>query len=174
MINRGHRRSIRLPNYDYSTGGAYFVTICTYEHRKTLCTIKESQPLSVGAHPCVRPSPIGIVSENRLWDLEEKFSGITLDHFVIMPNHIHFVLFFEGAHAGAPLHEVVKWYKTQTTNDCIRMVKNGTIPPFNKHIWQRNYYEHVIRGEKDLYETRKYIENNPVKWTTDKYYSKED
>ncbi|MBQ5686241.1 MAG: transposase, partial [Ruminococcus sp.] len=103
-----------------------------------------------------------------------KFYGLKIDYHCIMPNHLHFVIRKEGAHMGAPLHEIIKWYKTQTTNQYIRMVKESVLPPFDKHIWQRNYFEHVIRGEKDLYEIRKYIDNNPAKWFFDEYYSKKD
>lgn len=66
--------------------------------------------------------------------------------------------------------EMVQWLKTQTTNEYIKLVKSGVLKPFDKHIWQRSFYEHVIRNENDLYETRRYIEGNPVNWIKDKYY----
>lgn len=92
-----------------------------------------------------------------------------------MPNHIHFILFIHtdastGGHAGPPLPEMVQWLKTQTTNEYIKLVKSGVLKPFDKHVWQRSFYEHVIRNENDLYETRRYIEGNPVNWIKDKYY----
>lgn len=108
--------------------------------------------------------------QEKMFSLEERFPEVTIDYYCIMPNHIHFVLIKEGAHMGAPLHEIIKWFKTQTTNEYIKMVKQNLLPPFNKHVWQRNYFEHVIRGEKDLLEIRRYIENNPAKWFFDKYY----
>ena len=108
--------------------------------------------------------------KEKLFSLAEKYEGVKIDYYCIMPNHIHFVLVKEGAHAGAPLHEMIKWYKTQTTNEYTKLVKQNILPPFDKHIWQRNYYEHIIRGEEDLYEIRKYIENNPAKWFFDKYF----
>ena len=64
---------------------------------------------------------------------------------------------------GAPLPEIIKWFKSQTTNAYIRWVKEGLLLPFDKHIWQRNYYEHVIRNDQDLDETRAYIQYNPLK-----------
>lgn len=92
-----------------------------------------------------------------------------------MPNHIHFILFIHtdestGGHMGPPLQEMVQWLKTQTTNEYIKLVKSGVLKPFDKHVWQRSFYEHVIRNENDLYETRRYIEGNPVNWIKDKYY----
>ena len=64
----------------------------------------------------------------------------------------------------------MKWFKTQTTNAYIRAIKSGLYPPFDGHIWQRNYYEHIIRSEQGLAEIRKYIQYNPGKWQEDKYY----
>lgn len=81
-----------------------------------------------------------------------------------MPDHLHFILLMTGGNNAAALPEMIKWFKTQTTNDYIRQVKAGRFPPFENHIWQRGYYEHVIRNEDDLYETRKYISENPARW----------
>ena len=81
-----------------------------------------------------------------------------------MPDHLHFVLIKTGAHIGAPLQQIIKWFKTQTTNEYIKGVKNGLYEPFDKHLWQRGYYEHIIRNQQDLGEIRHYIENNPAKW----------
>ena len=162
-----HRKQLRLKYYDYSQNGAYYVTICTHNRINLFGKI-----INVGAHPCVRLSTAGAMIKKKLLDLEQKFPDVTVDYYCVMPNHLYFVLFKEGAHAGAPLHEIIKWYKTQTTNEYINLVRQGILPPFDKHIWQRNYYEHVIRGENDLYEIRKYIEEKPLKWFYDKYYQK--
>ncbi len=64
----------------------------------------------------------------------------------------------------APLQQIIKWFKTQTTNEYIKGVKFGLYAPFNKHLWQRGYYEHIIRNQQDLDEIRHYIESNPSKW----------
>ena len=68
-----------------------------------------------------------------------------------------------GDHAGSPLRDIVGWFKTMTTNEYIANVKNNIFPPFDKKIWQRNYYEHIIRDERDYIETKEYILNNPLK-----------
>ena len=163
------RKQLRLPNYDYSQNGAYYVTICARNRKEQFGFINY-----VGAHPCVRLSTAGHLVKKKLFALERKYDGVKIDYYCIMPNHIHFVLFKQGAHAGAPLHQIVQWFKTQTTNEYIKLVKQGVLPPFEKHIWQRGYYEHVIRGEHDLYEIRKYIEETPAKWFFDKYYQAKD
>ena len=72
-----------------------------------------------------------------------------------------------GTHAGVPLPEIVQWFKTMTTNEYIRHVKNDGWPPFRKRLWQRNYYEHIIRDEKSLHRIRQYIAENPSRWEQD-------
>ena len=118
----------------------------------------------VGAHLRVRPNRPDLLITKWLKELENKYSGVFIDTVCIMPDHIHFIMLTTGAHTGAPLPEIIKWFKTQTTNDYINGVKNGLFPPFEKHIWQRNYFEHIIRNNQDLYETRKYISENPIRW----------
>lgn len=155
------RKQIRLREYDYSQPGYYFVTVCTY-NRQPLFT-----PF-VGAHLCVRPPADVCFPVKWLYELERKYPGIKIDYCAVMPDHVHFILAITGAHTGAPLQEMMKWYKTQTTNAYIRQVWQGALPPYEKHVWQRGYYDHVIRSDHDLAETRQYIRNNPQKWTLDK------
>lgn len=162
-----NRKSIRLKDYDYAQQNAYFVTICTHHRANLFGSIDVS---SVGAHPCVRPNSANKMIENWLFKLETKYEGISIDCYVIMPNHLHVILFNTGAHTGAPLPQIVKWFKTQTTNAYIRGVKDGLYPPFDQHVWQRNYYEHIIRNEHDLTDIRRYIEENPLKWQEDTYF----
>ena len=150
------RKCLRLKHYDYSQPGYYFVTVCTY-HRQPLF-----EPF-VGAHLCVRPSRETCFLVHWLYELEQKYPGVQLDCCAVMPDHMHFILAITVAHAGAPLQEMLKWYKTQTTNEYIRQVRLGALPPYEKHIWQRGYYDHVIRNDSDLHETRAYIQNNPLK-----------
>lgn len=171
-MNLPKRKQIRLKNYDYGQNGAYFVTVCT-KNRKRL--FGEIVCDTLGAYLCPPPSNPNKMVEKWLFELENKYPYLTVDSYVIMPNHIHFILFSftqTGAHAGAPLHEIIKWFKTQTTTEYIRGVKNGLYPSFEKHIWQRGYYEHIIRSEHDLHEIRKYIDENLLKWKEDELYTK--
>ena len=104
-----------------------------------------------------------------------------------MPNHTHGVIQIDGglppsfiatssqpnhlgAHAGAPLPEIVQWFKTMTTNEYIQNVKTNNWPRFDKHLWQRNYYEHIIRSEQSYARIADYIEGNPSKWHEDQYF----
>ncbi|OKH40460.1 hypothetical protein NIES2119_02235 [[Phormidium ambiguum] IAM M-71] len=76
----------------------------------------------------------------------------------------------QGAHTGAPLPTMVQWFKTMTTNEYIRGVKNLGWEPFNKRLWQRNYYEHIIRNEESLQHIREYVHTNPLKWEEDQLH----
>ncbi len=75
----------------------------------------------------------------------------------------------EGGHTGPPLQEIIQWVKMMTTNEYINEVKSGRFPPFEKRIWQRSFYDHVIRDDDDLGRVREYIRNNPLKWALDEY-----
>ncbi len=76
----------------------------------------------------------------------------------------------KGAHIGAPLHEIVQWFKIMTTNAYLRGIKNSGWAPFDGRLWQRNYYEHIIRNEPAYLKIAEYIQTNPLKWLDDTYY----
>ena len=162
------RKHIRLKGYDYSAHGAYFVTICTEGRRELF-------PFCVGAAPCGRPHPARQLAEEYLLRLPEKFQHITLSKWVVMPNHVHFLLYMKemdasGGHTGPPLPRIVGWYKTMTTNGYMRAVRTGILPLFEKKIWQRGYYEHIIRNDRDYQDVWNYIDQNPARWAEDEYF----
>lgn len=177
---RHKRKSIRLKEYDYSKNGAYFVTICT-SNRDML--FEEYEPLKI------------IV--NNEWNcLENNYSNIVLDEFVIMPNHIHGIIFIVGEvervkaeDSGAGCEERVGARPTRTSlslsagslalGDIIGAFKSKCVVEWLKYIksnnlyinakfWHRNYYERIIRDERGLNNVRQYIINNPINWKKDK------
>jgi len=110
----------------------------------------------------------------RWWgELPQKFPPVTLDEFVVMPNHLHGILTIGITSVSSPqksspkLGDVVDWFKTMTTNEYIRCVKMSGWRGFPGRLWQRGYYDHVIRDGADLERIRQYIVNNPAKWTDD-------
>ena len=157
------RKSIRLKNYDYSSNGYYFVTICTQNREKLFGKI-------VGATLCGHPNNPDKIITKWLLELENKFNDIKIDEYIIMPNHIHFIIKRTGDHTGSPLQDIVGWFKTMTTNEYIAGVKCGKFIPFKGRLWQRNYYEHIIRNYDDYINIAEYIQNNPLKWEEDKLY----
>ena len=160
------RKSIRLKNYDYSSNGYYFVTICVQNREKLFGEI-------VGATLCGRPNNPDKIITKWLLELENKFNDIKIDEYIIMPNHIHFIIKRMGEHTGSPLRDIIGWFKTMTTNEYIAGVKSGKFIPFKGRLWQRNYYEHIIRNYDDYINIAEYIQNNPLKWEYDKLFVSE-
>lgn len=182
-----HRRSLRLRGYDYAQAGAYFVTVCTQNRTCLFGEIADGQ---------MTINDAGLMVARWFEQLPDKFPDIECDAFVCMPNHVHFVIVIhsaagadprvcpegddgsdKGAHAGAPLRNavsrdvdlptLVQWFKTMTTNEYMRGVKSRGWPAFTDRLWQRNYYEHIVRSEESLTRIREYIWDNPAKWSLD-------
>ncbi len=155
-----HRRSIRLRGYDYSQAGAYFVTICTHDRESLLGEIVEGEMIL---------NEYGqVMTECWIW-LAKQFAYLELDEWVVMPNHLHGIIIITDARRGGsrtaptkPLGRLVGAFKTVSTKQINQMRHTpGT------RVWQRNYYEHVIRNEDELNRLRWYILDNPVQWNMD-------
>ena len=232
--NIHNRQSIRLKGYDYSKGGAYFVTLRTHNRAYLFGKIKKGK--------MILNDPGNMIST--WWHkLPEKFENVQLDAFIVMPDHFHGIIIivpvvgadpcvcpdtnadnitsinqnqnkrriklrnksinspgehtgsiknggdenpgpdvndrqksitqrtnYSGEHTGSPLRnpatlsQMVQWFKSMTTNEYIRHVKHDNWLPFKKKLWQRNYYEHIIRDTNEFKHIRKYIIENPLKW----------
>jgi len=171
-----HRKSIRLKKYAYSSLGAYFVTICVQNRECLLGEIVNSEIILNDAGRMVERSWLAIPAH---------FPEYSIDEFTIMPNHLHGILshlgvndcktsqarkkglHYEGDQAGSArgtssesIGRVIQAFKSLTTNEYIIGVREFNWPTFDKKLWQRNYYEHVIRCEDDLSSTREYIRFN--------------
>ena len=188
--NIRHRRSIHLKGYDYSQHGAYFVTICVSPRHNLFGDIENGE---------MRLNEFGRVVESVWRGLPEHFTGTDLDEFVIMPDHFHGILnIFEspvGAKQGSsaspafdlrgkqgeagetfasPLPHgtisgscaaIIQNFKSISTRKINKIRENPGCP-----VWQRDYYERIIRNETELGKAREYIVNNPLKWKPDKEY----
>lgn len=161
--NDNNRRSIRLKNYDYSSAGAYFVTVCVNERWNLFGGIENGK---------MALSAAGEVARFTWNDLTRHNANILLDEFIIMPNHMHGIIIIkDSVGAGskpAPTHglpEIVRQFKTFSAKRI-----NQTRKISGRSVWQRNYYEHIVRDDTDLNRIREYIVNNPVKWLEDEYY----
>jgi REP element-mobilizing transposase RayT len=162
-----HRRSIRIPDYDYSQPGYYFVTICTYNKECLFGRIVDGK--------MVLNEDGKIISKTWLW-LSEQYTYIRLHEWIIMPNHLHGIIEYRDDCRGGsrtaptvikykPLGRIIGAFKTVSTNR-INTIQNTS----DSRLWQRNYWEHVIRDENDLIRVRSYKINNPLKWSNDIYY----
>ena len=164
---KNNRKSLRLKNYNYSLPGAYFVTICTYHKKGILSDIINNE---------IELNQFGKIIENEWMKTAQIRNNVELDEYIIMPNHFHGILFIKsrGVLQYAPttnkfhspsqnIGSIIRGFKSATTKR-INQLRNMPENP----VWQRNYYEHVIRSENELNCIREYIKNNPLRWQYDK------
>ncbi len=174
--NRHHRRSIRLRGWDYAGAGAYFVTLVTYNRECLFGQVVDGK---------VVLSPWGEIVAEEWRRTADVRSNVRLDEFVVMPNHVHGIIWIianddetavgatnVGAHSRAPLplpHRppkslgaIIAGFKSIVTKR-INIARGTPGMP----VWQRNYYERIIRNERALRAVRQYIQNNPLHWAHD-------
>jgi REP element-mobilizing transposase RayT len=170
-----HRRSIRLKNYDYASSGAYFVTIVTHQRQCLFGAIVDG---------AMRLNEWGAIAERCWMEIPQHYPYVILDAFVIMPNHVHGIIIlneyhFNGPIVGANNHSPLQNERprgtTQTIGSIVRGFKIGVTKWFRQHtdiynVWQRNYYEHIIRNKTEWQRIRQYIANNPIHWKNDEHY----
>ncbi len=149
------RKSPRLVEYDYANTGYYFVTVCVQDK---LCRFGEI------ANDVMQLNSIGKMIESEWLALPQRFEHVGLDSFVVMPNHIHGVIYLEK---GIALSRVIQAFKSVSTNEYIRGVHHFGWEKSNGTFWQRSFYDHVIRNDKDLFRVQEYILNNPLSWSLD-------
>ena len=111
-------------------------------------------------------NPAGDMVKSCFDELEPRFPDIEMDCFVVMPNHVHAIIVLKQQEVS--LIKIVQWYKSKTTNGYIKGVQSSNWTPFSGKLWQRSFYDHVIRNDQDLNRIREYIVNNPAKWALDK------
>ena len=141
-----------MKSFDYRSEGAYFITLCTLRREPCLSSILLSPPTEGNVQKAqVILLPYGEIAERYLLSMP----GIA--QYVIMPNHIHAILFLNSAEHSLP--QLVRSYKTMVTK------------AVGKPLFQRSFFDHVIRGEKDFHSIQHYIDHNPSQWAEDRYFS---
>lgn len=159
------RKPTRLKDYDYSTNGAYFITICVQDRRCILSEISVGEGL---APPAVRLTEQGKVVEKQLLLIPSRFPQATVEKYVIMPNHVHMILSLQnhagGASPSPTITQVVGTFKSLATRQCEGETK----------LFQRSFHDHVIRSEQDYQEIWTYIDQNPAKWQEDRFYVEQE
>lgn len=182
-----HRRSIRLKGYDYSQAGAYFITICVQDRKCLFGDIKNDK---------IELNEFGKISYHEWEKLSGRFTNIELDVFQIMPNHMHGIIVLNdlvgatlavaqndnaivpdnGATARvaptgpAAIGNIVGAYKSLAANECLKIFKSKYPGKTMGKLWQRNYYEHIIRDEQSYHRISEYIIDNPKNWKGDKFF----
>lgn len=171
--NKHHRRSIRLKDYDYSQAGAYFITIVAYQRENLFGEIVDGE---------MRLSDAGQIVGTTWIEISNHFRNVELDEFVVMPNHVHgIIVIHEDRRDVGAIHEL------PLPNDANRVTRRKMFLPkiigyfkmnaakrinvmrgtSGAHLWQRNYYERVIRNETEWNAICQYIANNPLDWRPD-------
>lgn len=171
------RKHPRLKQYDYSSNGYYFVTICCKDKQCSLSKI-EHFPDVVGrclasherlyADTILTLSSFGQIAEKQLLELEIRYDYVKIDKYVIMPNHIHAIIILEGAAGASPrptLTDIICTYKSLTTREC-----NTVNKTMGRKLFQTSFYDHVITNEVEYLNVWQYIDENPRKWGNDEYY----
>ena len=165
-----NRKPTRLNKYDYSAPGAYFITICTRERKQILSTI------TVGDGVLDVPQNIlsnyGKIAEKYILQMDEFYKQISVDKYIIMPNHIHLIITIKKLNnypingmsgTPSPTNSVIPKF--------ISTLKRFCNKEYNENIWQRSYHDHIIRGEADYRKIWEYIDTNALKWEEDCFYN---
>ena len=145
------RKSPRIPNYDYGLPNYYFITICTHDKN---CYFGD----------CNRLSKMGQIAEECILRISDFYPDIIIDHYVIMPNHVHAIIYFKKEMASTTLSHVIGQYKMAVTKK-IHGINSEII------VWQRSFHDHIIRNQRSYEKIWKYIEDNPRKWEEDCFYT---
>jgi putative transposase len=180
--SKHHRRSIRLKGYDYTSAGAYFITICTH-HRQPLFG-----EITNGA---MQLSQFGQIVRSHWLKLPNHYPHVQLDEFIIMPDHVHGILKISDPSGGAVGAGLTNPFSDPIDRPIIKPAPTGTSPHPDRHgipeivrgfktfsarrinqirqtkgtpVWQRNYYERIIRDDRALHTIRRYIQTNPSNW----------
>ena len=168
------RKNSRLKDYDYSSAGAYFLTICTHNRRKLLSDVVgaiHESPETIYDLSETKLTKCGKIVDKNINDAEKRFD-VKIVTYVIMPNHIHLIVFIDDMRAirESPLQarslisKIIGYIKMNSSKEI------HTFLP-DKKIWQRNYYDHIIRDENDYLNIMEYIQTNPGKWAEDRFYT---
>ena len=148
------RKHIRIENYDYSTPGAYFITVCTANRKKIFWSERRGELCSPANIPL---SDTGRIVANEIKKLNTVYDAVCVDKYCIMPDHIHFIISINADETG----------RTQfapTISRVIKQFKGSITKQIGRPIWQKSFYDHGIRNQQDYDEIWQYIENNPLKY----------
>jgi REP element-mobilizing transposase RayT len=173
IFGPNRKKCIRLPELDYTAPGAYYLTMCVQDRLWMFGNV-------INETMCL--SSVGEMIQKAWLDLPNHDPHVSLDEFMVMPNHLHGIVVLTECQADIPLRagtrpaptgcamsliDVARRFKSSTTVQYIRGVKRYHWPPFHKRLWQRGYFDHIVRNNADLNRVREYIRNNPMNWETD-------
>ena len=168
------RKPNRLKGYDYSQAGKYFLTICAKDRLELFATIEAASCRPQYTH-------IGNVIEDEIATLSNSYPGVSVDYFVIMPNHIHMIIDIIAADGGRQDAEICGWQDAEnrrrqdaapTVSQMINQWKRAVSIKIGYSVWQKSFHDHIIRNESEYRKIVEYIKNNPIRWKQDCFYHK--
>jgi len=142
------RKRIRLQNYDYSEENMYFITICVKNRLEILGKIIDEN---------IKLTKEGNIVKQNINNIAQTYKNVIIDEYVIMPNHIHILLFINYKNS-ITISKIIKHFKTNITKE------------IEYSIWQKSFYEHIVRNKKEYFKIKEYIRNNIINWRKDKYF----
>ncbi|MBR6314114.1 MAG: transposase [Clostridia bacterium] len=148
-----HKKRRRLKDFDYSSNGAYFITFCTFDKVNQFWTEDGFTNLQD-----ITLSSFGKIMQTAIENIPSIYPNVSVDQYVIMPNHVHMILVLSDAQTSVPV--------------IINQLKRNVTKQIGYSIFQRSYHDHIIRNQADYEKIWEYIEDNPRKWNEDTYYLK--
>jgi REP element-mobilizing transposase RayT len=151
------RKPLRRAGFDYANCGMYFITICVQHMESRFGHINDNQAVLNGAGLLIAST----------WEANAaRYDDTALDQFVVMPNHMHAILFLgidpEITRSATTLSRIVQSFKSISTVRYVEGVRSGEFPPFDRVLWQRGFHDRILRNDRELDIARRYIENNPA------------
>ncbi len=153
-MERPVRKGGRLPDYDYSQPGVYFVTLCTYDRREIFW---DAVGASSARPQIARLSPAGEAVRREIDTISASYPAVSIDNYSIMPDHVHILLRIDCDESGRAM-------LAPTVSTVVQQLKGRVSKKLGAGVWQKSFYDHIIRSESDYKETWEYIESNPSKW----------
>lgn len=170
MSNFPKRKPNRLSNYNYSSNGIYFVTICS-KNRLNIFSEINTNSVGTGLAPVrLHLTRIGNIIDKHWQTIPKDNDNIELDQYIIMPNHIHGIIQIKKRTGASPvptLSKIIGSFKSKSSLEYLKYIEQNNLD-VSGQIWQRSFYDHVIRSEESLSEIREYIINNPLNWENDR------
>ncbi len=164
MNNLPTRKPHRLKDYDYSLPGAYFITICTANRENILWQNLNDE---IAVHNDIVLSDYGKIAEKAIGNIPIVYSAVSIDCYIIMPNHIHMLLQIHADESGRAM-------RAPTIDKIICQMKGYITKQIGCNIWQKLYYDHIVRNLKEYEEIAEYIYNNPFSLHDDSFYYSQD
>jgi REP element-mobilizing transposase RayT len=156
-LDKSVRRRNRLPNYDYSTKGYYFVTICSKDRKRIFGSVPNP------SENCTVYSDIGFVIEKHIQNISKHYTDVRVDKYIIMPNHIHLIIVIGCS--------VLNSNESHSLSNIVGLFKSGVSKETGYSFWQRSFHDHVIRTQREYEKIWRYIDVNPALWHKDCFFT---